>query len=197
MALTKVQAEGINLADTFAYTGTVTGTQGLVKLSSTAISTAVTAVAFTNVDTTYDFYQVNFFCTPASNNVNFFARFKDSGGSDLTGSIYGGGAVTEGGGTDDESNGTTSLLIASSQGNASGESCSGTIIFGPVTGVTDVSPCGFFGFYTGANENGNHQSRIISRGIIPGQNQVIRGITFKFNTGNISNGTFTLYGIVK
>ena len=32
MALTKVQAEGVNLSDTFAFTGTVTGTKGMTLL---------------------------------------------------------------------------------------------------------------------------------------------------------------------
>ena len=57
MALTKVQADGINLADTFSYTGTVTGTQGLVKLSTTTVSSAVASVDLTGMSSTYDFYQ--------------------------------------------------------------------------------------------------------------------------------------------
>ena len=40
MALTKVQAEGVNLADTFAFTGTVSGAGGLVKLAVLCLNSA-------------------------------------------------------------------------------------------------------------------------------------------------------------
>ena len=41
MALTKVQADGINLGDTFAFTGTVTGTPtGILQVKSTSSSSS-------------------------------------------------------------------------------------------------------------------------------------------------------------
>ena len=47
MPLTKTQAEGINLADTFAFTGTVTGAGGLV--SATEVDASGTQVDFTSI----------------------------------------------------------------------------------------------------------------------------------------------------
>ena len=47
MAIDKIQAESINLADTFAFTGTVTGTpQDLVRLTTTNYSSAVSEFEF-------------------------------------------------------------------------------------------------------------------------------------------------------
>ena len=45
MALSKIQSESINLADNFAFTGTVTGTSDIINLGSTTISTPVSQVA--------------------------------------------------------------------------------------------------------------------------------------------------------
>ena len=44
MALTKVQADGINLADTFAFTGSVTGAGTLVRLSSDSTGATTSAL---------------------------------------------------------------------------------------------------------------------------------------------------------
>lgn len=52
MALTKVQADAINLADTFAFTGTVSGTSNLVKIHEENITSSVTHVAFTSTHIT-------------------------------------------------------------------------------------------------------------------------------------------------
>ena len=55
MALTKVQAEGINLADTFAFSGTVSGAGSLQKVSSvTSTAADLTALEIT-LPTTTDF----------------------------------------------------------------------------------------------------------------------------------------------
>jgi len=45
MALSKINAESMNLADTYAFTGTVTGTSDIINLGSTTISTPVSQVA--------------------------------------------------------------------------------------------------------------------------------------------------------
>lgn len=57
MAIDKIQAEGINLADTFAFTGTVTGAGGLILVTDTTISNGATSVIFGPL-TTYDKYVV-------------------------------------------------------------------------------------------------------------------------------------------
>ena len=51
MAIDKIQSESINLADNFAFTGTVSGAGGLVKLNTTTVSSAVSSVDFPTVGT--------------------------------------------------------------------------------------------------------------------------------------------------
>jgi len=61
MPLVKTQAEGINLADTFAFTGTVSGaSNSFVKLASTTVSSNTTSVNFDSsvVTSTYSNYLV-------------------------------------------------------------------------------------------------------------------------------------------
>jgi len=58
MALSKIQAESMNLADTYAFTGTVSGTSDLVKISTTTVSGTPTIIEFTGIDDTYSVYKV-------------------------------------------------------------------------------------------------------------------------------------------
>jgi len=53
MALSKIQAESMNLADTYAFTGTVSGASD-VKLISTQTTGSASAIDFTGLDNTYN-----------------------------------------------------------------------------------------------------------------------------------------------
>jgi len=88
MALTKVQADGINLADTFAFTGTVSGADnGLVKLATQDITSATSAITFDNISSTYDSYRIIAnVITDSTNNCKFRMRFRVSS-TDVTSGI--------------------------------------------------------------------------------------------------------------
>ena len=60
MPLIKLQAEGLNLADTFAFSGTVSGTDGgaFEKISTTTISSGVDSVDFTTLSTDYRDFRI-------------------------------------------------------------------------------------------------------------------------------------------
>jgi hypothetical protein len=61
MALSKIQAESMNLADTYAFSGTVSGTSDLVKVaSSTTPQTSITAFTL-DLPTTNDFSHLKCF----------------------------------------------------------------------------------------------------------------------------------------
>lgn len=195
MALTKVQADGINLADTFSFTGTVTGTQGLVKLSTTTVSSAVASVDLTGMSSTYDFYQCHFTLTAATDNVNVFVRFIDSGGSAISSSAYGGGLSSESGGTLINTDGATTMEIGSGIGSDTNESMSGILSIGPANSTTHQ--CGLFGHTAYTHNSGTHNSTTVKYSFLKGNMQVITGLQFKCNTGNIEAGTFTLYGVAK
>tara|TARA_R100001440_G_scaffold58533_1_gene78349 strand:- start:939 stop:1544 length:606 start_codon:yes stop_codon:yes gene_type:complete len=90
MALSKIQSESINLADTFAFTGTVSGagSQGLVHLETQETSTAVTEMKFGSdvFNTTYDRYVVKGRVLPTADANDLQFRFMNSSETDLTAS---------------------------------------------------------------------------------------------------------------
>jgi hypothetical protein len=110
MAIDKIQAESINLADTFAFTGTVTGTPNDMKhLLTTTISSAVNSISFgsTYVNSSYPVYVLYFRKVTLSEDSNLAIRigssgsvltdgyrkggFEDSFGGTAYGGIYSGG----------------------------------------------------------------------------------------------------------
>ena len=60
MALSKIQAESMNLADTYAFTGTVTGVpSGLNKITSYTIPSSTSEFNLNGIfTTTYDHYMI-------------------------------------------------------------------------------------------------------------------------------------------
>jgi len=93
MAIDKIQAESINLADTFAFTGTVSGTpSGMTLLATSVVSgTGTTSVQLNNFfnDTLYNAYTIYINnLTPITNGGTFYMRFVDTSESVITASDY-------------------------------------------------------------------------------------------------------------
>ena len=95
MPLSKIQAESMNLADTYAFTGTVSGAGGLVKLASTTIasgSEATEGFVFANVFTsTYTNYRIYYNIREKAGTANatdgaLLFRFGSGGSVGTTGS---------------------------------------------------------------------------------------------------------------
>ena len=88
MALTKVQAGGVNLADTFAFTGTITG-MGMDLLLTSTWSSAVDFydIPSSTITSTYDNYFIRWRIRPDTDLVSVKIRF-EQGGSVDTGSNY-------------------------------------------------------------------------------------------------------------
>ena len=92
MPLSKIQSESINLADTFEFTGTVSGAGDMQKVSSsTATQTDLTSLQIT-LPTTTDFISLKLIlrglkCQSATNSF-WGIRFRNSGGSIITSTSY-------------------------------------------------------------------------------------------------------------
>ena len=89
MALSKIQAESMNLADTYAFTGTVSGTpQGMTLINSTSSTSTVASFNIDNVfSSTYKFYKI-YMRVEYSQNNGFFMRMLDSSGTTRTANYY-------------------------------------------------------------------------------------------------------------
>ena len=195
MALSKIQAESMNLADTYAFSGTVTGS-GMDLLLDDTISSAVAQydISSTYINGTYDDYILSFNLAPATNDVHLDTRVF-VGGTIQTGSIYGFENSHSGSSSYDSSNASTVFRqTLSAVGNASGEYISGRLHLRNVNSTT-------FGFnYIGGsnmyNASGNHISEN-SYGmlIIANRANVVNGFRLFFSSGNIATGTVKLFGV--
>ena len=200
MALTKVQAEGLNLADTFAFTGTVTGTnQGLVLLQTvTASDDATVTVGSSSLFTsTYKVYQIHVLnAHPATDSVEFRCRIS-TGGSVQTGSAYeytrrqtihNNSSITNRGSTSD-----ALVPLAESLGNGANESHSGILTLYNPTETTFTKNINFMG--SGRDLSPNTALNTVAFSF-EGNEFAIDGVQFFMNSGNIESGTFKLYGVV-
>ena len=91
MALSKIQSESLNLADTFAFTGTVTGAGSLNLLNTVTLANSTTAsVSFdeTYINATYDNYLITICWQVATDSQKLSMRFLQSGGTEISDSNY-------------------------------------------------------------------------------------------------------------
>ena len=90
MALSKIQSESVNLADNFAFTGTVSGAGGQVHLITHTVSDAVAQVIFneTYINSTYDNYLLiaKWFVSADSSKLDF--QFRQQDGTAINDSNY-------------------------------------------------------------------------------------------------------------
>lgn len=81
MALSKIQSESINLADNFAFTGTVSGAGAMEHISTTDITTPAQFVVFDNLSTDYDTFVFQYEFHPDTDSAQFGIQFLDSSGT--------------------------------------------------------------------------------------------------------------------
>tara|TARA_R100001129_G_scaffold37596_1_gene25287 strand:- start:480 stop:1067 length:588 start_codon:yes stop_codon:yes gene_type:complete len=193
MALTKVQAEGVNLADTFAFTGTVTGT-GMDLLLDATISSAVSEydISSTYINSTYDNYYLDASLLPATDDAVPYMR-PIVGGTVLTSEIdyetYGiENAQIVGGNT------AYIRLSRTGVGNGAGE---GLNISGHLQNINSTTvPFCFSALVNSYENDSSHKGSIVTGGLIVGnRSYVVNGIRLYFSSGNIASGTVKLYGL--
>lgn len=206
MAIDKIQAESINLADTFAFTGTVSGTPSdWVKISTTTVDTNVSSVDFETLSTDYNNFIVKIGGVMPSNNAyTLLCRLK-LGGSYQSGTdtyansrqrIY----QTGGSSWNDSANGFNGTagnctMGINSSGNGYNESGTNTeVLFYDVHSTTKGKS--FVSNSWGATDNQNSHSQICGVTYVGSSRMTaLQGIRFFFSSGNIDTGRFTLYGL--
>jgi len=198
MALSKIQAESMNLADTYAFSGTVSGTQGLVLLQTVTASndTTVTVGSSSLFTSTYKVYQIHCLNVhPTNNTVEFRCRMS-KGGSVITASEYeyarhqvtynSTSGVVRGNNSDGIVN------LAESVGNAGEASVSGVhTLYNPAE-TTFRKLVNFYSVSVDVNANFAMNNGMY---VHEGSNAAIDGMQFFFNGGDIQSGTFKLYGV--
>jgi len=197
MALTKVQAEGVNLADTFAFTGTVSGS-GMDLLLNSTISSAVAQfdISSTYMNSTYDDYVVYATLLPASDGVNLIMTVFESG-SVLTGDKYSFECSSNSASSYLQSNAVHRFgLNTITLGSAAGEGATIKINCHNVNSTTHSFSYGgqSQSFYTDATPTTSN----LCGALLPSErNVVVNGLRISFESGNITSGIVKVYGIRK
>ena len=194
MALSKIQAESMNLADTYAFSGTVSGSGMDLLLDSTFTSSGGNIdISSTYINSTYDDYYLLFNLDPDTDAQNLRMRVF-VGGSEQTGEIYAYEAALISGNEYANDNDTSSFkLNTHTVGNAVGEGISGQLLFQNIND-TSHSFC-YSGFTNFFNTSGNHNSNAVGGSLIPANRaSVVNGLRI-FMGGGQCTGDFKLYGV--
>lgn len=211
MPLTKTQAEGINLADTFAFTGTVTGAgdPATLKLLKTInVSSPTATVEFIHgsnsvvFDGTYEQYIFEVIrALPATDTVQVFMEITTDGGSNYktgynqyttvsTRSYY--NAVDSG--ANDSPSATDNIYGSSQQVSSDGDR-GGFYCSLKITKPTTSQMHSFFG-NANIHTDDNYSMVLNSHGTYDASVGTFNGFRFRFSSGNVASGLFRLFGVV-
>ena len=197
MAITKLQSESLNLADDFAFTGSVSGAGGLIKLINTTTTDATTEfITFdsTYINSTYDNYFITFKVKPANDDQDIRIQFSTSGTFNTGASDYGVGLATEGTALNDNDFDKIAINSYTSDGigNASGEGASGhCYLYNPADSNQITAFSSMINF---RNFNGLHG--MATGGGVRNSAEANDGIRFYWGTGTFASGSsITLYGV--
>lgn len=196
MALSKIQSESINLADTFAFTGTVSGVGGFRKIYTQSGTSAVSSIDITDtyINSTYDTYYIVGNCLPSSDGVGLQLKLKDSAGI-ITGNNHTFdmqyahvGELSDG---QDHCR-----LNYSTLGNSEGEGSQFSFYLQHVNDTT--IPCAIIAFGHTAHTNGAAEGFYVVSGMhVSQRDKAIKGFNLAMSSGNIASNNLTIYGIVK
>ena len=197
MALSRIQAESMNLADTFAFSGTVSGAGGMDLLSTQTASDS-TEIIFDNslITDAYDnYFLMGSRLSPATNAVNPLLFYSIDNGSNFNlavSSMRAYGRLQGLGNAGEQENTTdSSQRIGSSSSSTAVETCQFYTYFQGFRSNTQKSTHGVYtGTHSGGTSDGyswRHAARIVAT-------SPINYVKFDFSSGNF-DGVFSLYGM--
>lgn len=197
MALSKIQAESMNLADTYAFTGTTSGIGDMRLIHTTTVSSGVGEVTidgyFSSSFKNYKLIASNVEIATDGANMNLY--FYKSG-SKATGSfhrsfqIVGGSGGTNVGGTAEQTDTEFAKVGGQNIGNDNEQ------INFEITFYDPLATNNFKQFYahTVYQHSGRNSDIIITSGFYNSFQQALSGFEVSPSSGNINLGTFKLYG---
>tara|TARA_R100000231_G_scaffold3141_2_gene5806 strand:+ start:9924 stop:10544 length:621 start_codon:yes stop_codon:yes gene_type:complete len=205
MALSKIQAESMNLADTYAFTGTVSGTGTRQLLRTITITSNTASVEFIHgsngvvLDSTYSRHEITIDgAIPATNAQQINLYLSSNGGSSYHGdsaynSVYH-RHFSNGSSTSNDNGYVNDFALNHDQ------STSSTANKGGVTGTIIVDNLGtahrtvfngqFFGF--GDSSFYIHTNSI---GTVESNGDTYNALKISFRSGDIASGIFKIYGV--
>mgnify|MGYP003130266970 FL=1 len=194
MALSKIESESINLADTFAFTGTVTGTD-LVKLSTVDASDSAT-VNFDNSIITSSF--VNYVLkysrvVPETDQTTLNLMLSTDNGSNFLGNTKKGedyNNLSSSASGPQQASGSNNGTIVLGYQDDGADGCAGTILINGLTS-TGYKYADYRHIY---RHGGGSDFYIVSGGAVFEYNAAFNYMRLASSSGAIESGKFTLYG---
>tara|TARA_R100001480_G_scaffold154377_1_gene159452 strand:+ start:654 stop:1256 length:603 start_codon:yes stop_codon:yes gene_type:complete len=200
MALSKIQAESMNLADTFAFTGTVSGTpdtNDMTLLLNATISSSIGEydISSTYINSTYDTYFLDASFHIESDSKLLYLNPFVNGSIASSGIAYNVLNIDSGQRVFTDSS-TVIRAVYNPVGNQNGESAT---INGYLQNVNSTTiPFVFSGKSNYYRTNGVHESALFTGGFVVGNRAlVVNGFRLWFSGSQIQEGTVKLYGLRK
>jgi|TARA_R100001460_G_scaffold86545_1_gene128024 flavodoxin len=199
MALTKVQAEGVNLADTFAFSGTVSGggMDLLLSVNNTSGSPAYYDISSTYINSTYDnYYLVGYFEGNADTRYLYVQVFVGGVVQDSSGT-YGYETTVIGANDQHDNTNSDTHLMSAQTGGQGGEDGEGTNVSMTFQNANNtMAPFCVTGSSSYHNTSANHSGSNFSGSMKPANRaNVVNGLRLKMHTGDLTNFRFKLYGL--
>jgi hypothetical protein len=195
MALSKIQAESMNLADTYAFSGTVSGASDFVHIS-TSSGTSLNELEFTNFSTDYGMHILFFKDLYLSSDSDIRARFRTSAGRIDSSSYNSSGQMRSSSGSTTTGNvtGTNSFQIINAiDNNGGGENIRSSFsMYIPQT--SSGNNPSYYGHGYQQAHNGNRNT-INFAGIHAGITDTVTGIYLYPSSGNFAQISVSLYGV--
>jgi hypothetical protein len=192
---TTVASTGIDLSDTFAFTGTVTGTD-LVKLSTVDASDSAT-INFDNTIVTSSFvnYVIKYSrVIPETDQTTVNLMLSADNGSSFSGNTKKGedynNLSSSASGPQQASGSNNGTIVIGYQDAESNDGCAGTILINGLTS-TGYKYADYRHIY---RHGGGSDFYIVSGGAVFENNSAFNYIRLASSSGNIESGKFTLYG---
>ena len=193
MPLSKIQAQSMNLADTFAFTGTVSGVGGIVPLTTVTAGSSTTDLDWTGASSTYDNYLVFYHIKPTAD-ADIRMRFFNSSNSIVSSSSYGYGTTNEASSNNANSNATSAISLRVNHcGAGTNEDMTGWFYF--INPKISTKRTGVTIWYNGENTSGNHIAGMTLGAFTSETEQ--NGFRIYVASGNLDGSTAQIYGIVK
>ena len=173
---------------------------GLVLLSHSTISSSTANVQFTSgIDSTYDAYKfVISGARPVTDDVDLNVFFSVDAGSNYLSNPYQYALLStdSGGNAENLQSGNAGDLRISGDdiGNATDESYSAEVVLYNPSNTTHHKHITFLGAYI---DHASLPNFVVGAGSNTGSVAAVTGIKFEFSSGNIAEGSFTMYGIAK
>ena len=203
-----ITADKINLANNFAFTGTVTGTPSdMTKIATTTVGSAVSSIDFETFSTDYKFFCWHLFnISPSTNTASLNLRFKTSGSSSYRADsnsyksardrVYqnGGTSWTDSAGGYQGDAGTVYMGI-NSAGNGFAEAGKYAIVYVNDVHSTNQRKSWSSHAWGGTDNQNNHIHLSSTTYEGSGSMEAVTGVRFMMHTGNIASGSITMYGL--